>query len=1317
MSIAGEGTHNLSCTATDGAGNTSGPTTKTVKIDTVFPTINVTFTPVKNADGWNNSTSVVVSYSCSDATSGIDTTYSSPPNISGCPASDTATQQGLTQFNGRIARDLAGNLTTVNPSVSIDRDAPTINQGTIHGTAGNNGWYTTDVTVDFTAFDSLSGLKNSADASFSLAASGEGSTVSTGSRVVSDKADNASTAGPLSFKIDKHAPTISCGLADGNWHGSNVSIGCTASDSLSGLANPSDASFSLSTNVAPGSYDANASTGTYQVCDAAGNCATAGPIAGNKIDRQAPTFSCQTPDSDWHASNVTLHCTAQDGGSGLNGSSPASFDLSTTVANGSEDPNASTGSQGLTDAVGNSTTAGPYSGIKVDRKAPTFSCPAADSAWHGSDVTLNCTAQDGGSGLDGSSPASFGLSTSVPSGTETSNASTGTQALTDGVGNSTTAGPISGNKVDKKKPVVSCGGPDGAWHAADVDITCTATDGGSGLANPADASFALSTSVPANTEDANASTGSHVVADAVSNSNTAGPIAGNKVDKKAPEVNCASTDSIWHAGNVSFSCTATDGGSGVVAPATVSLSTAVASGDETAFAFTGTYDFFDVAGNMTQAGPVGPSQVDRKAPQITCGSSDGLWHAGDITIHCTATDGGSGIPVPADQSFDLSTNAPANTENANVSTDSRSVADAVGNTAVAGPVSGNQIDKKAPAVACGSADGSWHATDVSIACLASDAGSGLLNAGDANFSLSTNVPADTDDSNASTGSRTVKDNVLNATVAGPIAGNKVDKRKPVITCDPPAVNWSGSDVSIHCTATDGTGSGLAVPADASFYLTTNVPAGTETANASTGTHQVCDAVNNCDTAGPISGNKVDKKAPQQSSCDSPDGLWHGTDVTLKCHYTDGGSGPATQDVSLMTNVAAGSETSNAAASAGGTQACDAVGNCATSPANISGNKIDKKAPQQSSCDSPDGLWHASDVTLKCHYTDGGSGPATQDVSLTTSVPSGTETSAAVASAGTNKACDAVLNCAASPADIGGNKVDKKAPQQSSCDSPDGLWHASDVTLKCHYTDGGSGPATQDVSLTTSVANGTETANAAASAGGVKACDAVLNCAASPADISGNKVDKKGPSITITTPASAGNYTLAQSVAASYGCTDGGSGPSTCVGTVANGSNIDTATVGSKTFTVNATDALGNPSTLQYTYSVKYAASGTCNGDAGHVILQPINTDGTSVFKKGSTVPAKFRVCDAYGVSIGDPGVVASFKLIQIINGIEVTTVNEAVDSTTPDTAFRWDPTAQQWIFNINTKNLTANKTYMYLITLNDGPPGGGSTIPFQFGLK
>ena len=48
-------------------------------------------------------------------------------------------------------------------------------------------------------------------------------------------------------------------------------------------------------------------------------------------------------------------------------------------------------------------------------------------------------------------------------------------------------------------------------------------------------------------------------------------------------------------------------------------------------------------------------------------------------------------------------------------------------------------------------------------------------------------------------------------------------------------------------------------------------------------------------------------------------------------------------------------------------------------------------------------------------------------------------------------------------------------------------------------------------------------------------------------------------------------------------------------------------------------------------STAYQTSGLCFGAPGHVILQPVNADGSSVFKQGSSVTAKFRVCDSAGV--------------------------------------------------------------------------------------
>jgi WD40-like Beta Propeller Repeat/HYR domain len=116
---------------------------------------------------------------------------------------------------------------------------------------------------------------------------------------------------------DTEAPHIACGSADGAWHAGNASIACTADDAGSGLVDPADATFSLSTSVADGTEDADAATGSRQVCDKAGNCATAGPIAGNKIDRKAPRLSLPADKSIEATSPagvaVTYSATASDG--------------------------------------------------------------------------------------------------------------------------------------------------------------------------------------------------------------------------------------------------------------------------------------------------------------------------------------------------------------------------------------------------------------------------------------------------------------------------------------------------------------------------------------------------------------------------------------------------------------------------------------------------------------------------------------------------------------------------------------------------------------------------------------------------------------------------------------------------------------------------------------------------------------------------------------------------------------------------------------------------------------------------------------------
>jgi hypothetical protein len=171
----------------------------------------------------------------------------------------------------------------------------------------------------------------------------------------------------------------------------------------------------------------------------------------------------------------------------------------------------------------------------------------------------------------------------------------------------------------------------------------------------------------------------------------------------------------------------------------------------------------------------------------------------------------------------------------------------------------------------------------------------------------------------------------------------------------------------------------------------------------------------------------------------------------------------------------------------------------------------------------------------------------------------------------------------------------------------------------------------------------------------------------------------------------------------------------------NASGVATLTTSALPVNVNAVKATysgdGNfsGSNGSMNQTVQYLAGGMCAGDVGHSIRQPINPDQSSVFKLGSTVPTKFAVCDVNGNSIGTAGIVTGYGLVAMANATAVS-VDETVYSTTPDTAFRWDPTGMQWIFNQSTKNNgSLNKSgvvYFFVINLNDG-----TSISFAYALK
>lgn len=134
--------------------------------------------------------------------------------------------------------------------------------------------------------------------------------------VVSGYASNAVALFRLTS--DTTPPQVMCTPADGLWYPVDATVSCTAHDA-GGLADPQDAAFTLSTTVVEGTEVANASTGSRQVCDLAGNCSTAGPVTGHRVDKRAPTVTIASPAGGTYLLNqvVPASYTCSDGGSGI----------------------------------------------------------------------------------------------------------------------------------------------------------------------------------------------------------------------------------------------------------------------------------------------------------------------------------------------------------------------------------------------------------------------------------------------------------------------------------------------------------------------------------------------------------------------------------------------------------------------------------------------------------------------------------------------------------------------------------------------------------------------------------------------------------------------------------------------------------------------------------------------------------------------------------------------------------------------------------------------------------------------------------------
>jgi hypothetical protein len=111
-----------------------------------------------------------------------------------------------------------------------------------------------------------------------------------------------------------------------------------------------------------------------------------------------------------------------------------------------------------------------------------------------------------------------------------------------------------------------------------------------------------------------------------------------------------------------------------------------------------------------------------------------------------------------------------------------------------------------------------------------------------------------------------------------------------------------------------------------------------------------------------------------------------------------------------------------------------------------------------------------------------------------------------------------------------------------------------------------------------------------------------------------------------------------------------------------------------------------------------AASETINGSG---ILAPVKTDESKAYKAGSTLPVKFQLTDEAGNYL--TGATAKIY-VEDANGV-------STSSAVKDNLFRYDASANQYIFNLSTKSMSAGK---YTVRID---VGSGTIYTFNVILK
>jgi hypothetical protein len=695
---------------------------------------------------------------------------------------------------------------------------------------------------------------------------------------------------------------------------------------------------------------------------------------------------------------------------------------------------------------------------------------------------------------------------------------------------------------------------------------------------------------------------------------------------------------------------------------------------------------------------------DSLAPTIegtaTPAANEAGWHRGDVDVRFACTDGGTGVVACEDD-------VPLREETSVAGRIVPGVArDGAGNTArtEVGPI---RIDRTSPTLSGAATEPAnaqgWYRGDVTIAWTAEDGLSGI-----APGATPASVVLRDEGRGVSAGPQTVLDRAGNASAPTTGPSVQIDRTPPSVvgapTSAPNAAGWHRGAVTVGFTCADELSGVQDCPA--ARVLSDD---GRGQSVEATGS----DAADNARTVR-VEGIDIDSRAPVSSAvlvCTGDEGVCREDRATVRFGAEDPAPAPGVLTSGVVRvehrlgtsgDWVEGTEATVPLSGSGTAtvqhRATDAAGN--VEDPRTATIRFDTIAPTVTHVLDPVANaagWQRADTTVRFSATDahpddaGDTAPSgILDGSLTPDVLVADETAGRVVE---GSAQDRAGNVGRDSVTV---RLDETAPTVGATTSgtrgANGWW-TSAVGVDFTCADPGD-VASGVVSCTPQRSLGhRETVTGKA----VDAADNEAGAAVGPFDVDGD-----APRIDVAGVRDGGIYTLGAVPAASCTATD--VGPSGvdggCAVEVTGGRPNG---VGTFAYTARAKDVAGNATVVRGTYAVRYLQRpGTA------FWRQPINdtahTTGstTSVFKAGSTVPAKFRLLDAAGRTVQASA--APQWLVPVRGRAMSSPVDEAAYglAETSASVFTWDGVEQHYQHNWQSPRTGAGWFWRIGVALDDG---------------